>query len=77
MAPLDALLFWLFLSIAVIGLGWSAFAFRKAFRYADAKRDPDGVKMFFWACGGLAGLAVAGMGAAYFLLPLILHYAFH
>ncbi len=74
MAPLDNLLFWVFLSTTIVGLGWSAFAFSRAFRYASPKDDPDGVRMFFWACGGLAGLVFAGMSAAYILLPLIFHY---
>jgi hypothetical protein len=73
-APIDSLLFWIFLSISVVGLGWSTFAFSRAFRYANPKDDPDGVKMFLWACGGLAGLVCAGMSAAYFLFPLISHY---
>jgi len=73
-AQLDNILFWIFLSIAVLGLAWSGYAFSKAFRYANPKDDPDGIKMFFWACGGLAGLVFAGMSAAYILFPLIAHY---
>jgi hypothetical protein len=74
LAPIDNILFWIFLVIAVLGLAWSAFAFSRAFRLASPRDDPDGIRMFFWACGGLAGLVFAGMSIAYILFPLILHY---
>jgi hypothetical protein len=31
--------------------------------------------MFFWAVGGMLGLIIAGVGIAYFLIPIIAHYA--
>jgi hypothetical protein len=75
MAKLDSILFWLFLSVIIISLSWSAFAFYRAFKNADYKKDPDGFKMFIWSVAGLAGLIIAGMSAAYILLPIIFHYA--
>ncbi len=74
MGQIDSILFWCFLGIATVSLAWSGFAFSRAFRYASPKDDPDGIRMFFWACGGLAGLVCAGMSAAYILFPLIFHY---
>ncbi|MBI5020587.1 MAG: hypothetical protein HZB59_04060 [Ignavibacteriales bacterium] len=74
MAKFDNILFWLFLSVIIISLSWSAFAFYRAFKNADYRKDPDGFKMFIWSVAGLAGLIIAGMSAAYILLPIIFHY---
>jgi hypothetical protein len=70
-APLDKILFFIFLTTSILGLGWSWFAFSRAFRCANPRVDPDGVKMFMWACGGLVGLIFAGMSLAYVLFPII------
>jgi hypothetical protein len=77
MARLDAILFWLFLTLVVAGLGWAAFAIYKAFKWSDPRDDPDGLRMFLWACAALAGLVLAGMSAAYVLFPIVSHYFFH
>ncbi len=74
MAPLDRILFYFFLTLTIIGLSWSGFAFSRAFRYSNPRDDPDGVRMFMWAAGGLVGLILAGMSLAYILFPLIFHY---
>jgi len=77
MAKLDALLFWGFLLLSVLGLAWAGFAFYRAFKNADFKKDPEGLRMFLWSVAGLFGLIVAGMSAAYILFPIIVHYFFH
>ncbi len=76
MAQLDKILFWTFLFIIILGLSWAAFAFYRAFKNADFKKDPEGLRMFFWSLAGLVGLVFAGMAAAYILLPIIIHYFF-
>jgi len=76
MAKLDNILFWIFLFISIISLSFSAFSFYRAYKNADFKIDPEGVRMFLWSLGGLAGLIIAGMSAAYILLPIIFHYSF-
>lgn len=75
MAKLDNLLFWFFLLLGAAGMTWSAFAFYRAFKNADFKKDPDGFRMFLWSVAGLAGLILAGMSLAYILLPIIFHYS--
>jgi len=75
MAVLDKFLFYFFLFLSVAGLVWSVFAFYRAFKNADFKKDPEGLRMFLWSVGGLAGLIIAGMSAAYILLPIIFHYS--
>jgi hypothetical protein len=41
-------------------------------RALKAAREKDGeLRMFFWAVGSMAGLVVAGMSAAYILLPIL------
>jgi hypothetical protein len=76
MAKLDALLFWGFLSVGVLGLALAGFAFYRAFKNANFKKDPEGIRMFLWSAAGLLGLIVAGMSAAYILFPIIVHYFF-
>ncbi len=76
MARLDLILFWGFLTLTLAGLGWTWYAFYKAFKGTTPRTDPDGIKMFFWAVGGLVGLIIAGMSAAYILVPIISHYFF-
>ena len=76
MARLDEILFWLFLTLTIVGIGWSGFAFYKALKWANPKDDPDGIRMFLWACAALVGLVLAGMSAAYVLFPIVSHYFF-
>jgi len=75
MAVLDKYLFWIFLSLIVLSLSWSGFAFYRAFKNADYKKDPEGLRMFLWSSAGLLGLVIAAMSAAYILLPIIFHYS--
>ncbi len=70
MPNLDLILFIVFGFITTAGLAISAFFFSRALRVAGEK-DGD-VKMFFWAAGAVLALIVAGMSAAYILLPIIL-----
>jgi hypothetical protein len=72
MAVLDKILFWVFLIISIISLIWSFFAFYKSLK--SAKYNDEGLRMFFWAAGGLIGLIIAGVAFAYFLIPIIAHY---
>jgi hypothetical protein len=75
MAIIDKYLFWFFLSLIVLSLSWSTFAFHRAFKNADFKKDPEGLRMFLWSVGGLFGLILAAMSAAYILFPIIFHYS--
>ncbi|MBI5472113.1 MAG: hypothetical protein HY961_07175 [Ignavibacteriae bacterium] len=68
MAKLDFTLAIAFSAIALIGLLSAALCLRKALR-VSGERDGD-FKMFLWALGAMVGLIVAGMSAAYILLPI-------
>jgi hypothetical protein len=72
MAKLDLILFLAFGTLGALGLAGTAVCFRKALCIATAK-DGD-VKMFFWACAAMICFIIAGMSAAYFLLPIIFHH---
>ena len=72
MAKLDVLLFAVFGSLIVLGLTGAVLTFRQALR-VSGHRDGD-VKMFFWAAGTMLCLIMAGVSAAYIVLPIILHY---
>lgn len=71
MAKLDLILFIVFGFLAVAGLAGAILCFRKALKVAG-ERDGD-LKMFVWALGSMVSLIIAGMSAAYFLLPIIFH----
>jgi hypothetical protein len=71
MASLDLALLIIFGTTTVLGLLGAIFCFRKSLKVANEK-DGD-LKMFFWSVGTMFGLIVAGAGAAYILLPMILH----
>ena len=71
MAGLDRILFFVFAPLFVLGTTGVVLCFRNSLRVAN-KKDGD-LKMFFWAFGGMICLIVAGMSAAYFLIPLIFH----
>jgi hypothetical protein len=72
LAILDKILFWGFLILSTISLIWSGFAFYKSLK--SAKYNDEGLRMFFWAVGGLLGLIIAGVGIVYFLIPIITYY---
>lgn len=69
MASLDRTLLIAFGSVSLLFLALAAICFRQALRVADA-RDGD-LKMFLWAAGGMFGLIVSGMSAAYIILPIL------
>ncbi len=71
MAKLDLILFAAFGSIALLSTAGAVFTFRKALR-VSGERDGD-LKMFFWAAGTMLCLIIAGMSAAYILLPILFH----
>jgi hypothetical protein len=71
MHPFDITLLAAFGAIAILFLAVAAFCFWRAMKVAG-ERDGD-LKMFFWAAGGMAGLIIAGMSAAYILLPILFH----
>jgi hypothetical protein len=69
MARLDLLLSVVFGVMCLLALAASAFCMVRALK---AAREKDGeLRMFFWAVGSMAGLVVAGMSAAYILLPIL------
>lgn len=72
MGNLDTILVIVFGLISILSLTASVMCFMKALR-VSGERDGD-LKMFFWAAGSLIGLALAGMSAAYILLPILIHY---
>jgi len=72
MASLDRILLISFGLAALLFLAAAVFCFMKAFRVAG-ERDGD-LKMFLWTAGGMVGLIIAGMSAAYILIPILLHF---
>jgi len=72
MPTLDLTLLIAFGTLFLAGLAAAVVCFRKSLRVSN-ERDGD-LKMFFWALGGMVGLILAGMSAAYILLPIIIHY---
>ena len=73
MGSFDLTIFLVLGSVALIALTGSVLCFVKAFK-VSSKKDGD-IKMFLWAAAGMFGLIVAGMSAAYFLLPLLFFYS--
>ena len=71
MAKLDLVLFISFGIVALSATTGSVLAFRQALR-VSGQRDGD-LKMFFWAAGSMVCLIIAGMSAAYILLPILFH----
>ncbi len=71
MAKLDLILFLVFGTLVVAGLTGAAWCLSRALRVAG-ERDGD-LKMFFWALGSLLSLVIAGMSAAYIVLPILFH----
>jgi hypothetical protein len=72
MAPLDRTLFIAFSAVAALALTLSVLCFRRALR-VSGERDGD-LKMFLWAAGGMLGLIISGMSAAYILIPILFHF---
>jgi len=69
MARLDLFLALGFSVISLLALAAAAFCMTRSLK---AARERDGeLRMFFWAVGSMAGLVVAGMCAAYILLPIL------
>jgi hypothetical protein len=71
MAKLDLALLIVFGFLSLTGLAGAFLSFRKALRVSGEK-DGD-LKMFLWAVVTMAGLIVAGVSAAYFILPILLN----
>jgi len=71
MAKLDLILLVAFSSVALLAATGTVFTFRRALR-VSGERDGD-LKMFFWAAGSMVCLIIAGMCAAYILLPILFH----
>jgi len=72
MANLDLILTIIFSTLFLVSLVGAVLSFRQALR-VSGERDGD-LKMFFWAVGSLVGLILAGMSAAYILLPVLFTY---
>lgn len=73
MLKLDLILFVVFGLISAVSLTAAILCFRQALKVAN-QRDGD-LKMFFWALGSMVGMIVAGMSAAYILLPIVYSHA--
>ncbi len=71
MVNLDLILCVVVGTISAGAFGAAVWCFRKALKVSGT-RDGD-LKMFMWAMGTMIGLIVSGMGAAYILLPIIVH----
>ncbi len=72
MAKLDLILTIVFSSISVFAFIGTVYCMRKALKVSN-ERDGD-LKMFVWAVGSLIGLIIAGLSAAYILLPIFFAY---
>ncbi len=70
MGQLDLILTIVFSTLAIVGLIVAYLCFRKALKVSGEK-DGD-LKMFAWTAVALLGLVLAGMSAAYILLPILL-----
>ena len=71
MANADLILFIIFGLLCLLALAATVFCLRRALK-VSGERDGD-LKMFFWAAGALCAVIIAGMSAAYILLPILLH----
>jgi len=71
MAKLDLILLAAFGSVSLLSLAGAVLTFRQALRVSGL-RDGD-LRMFFWAAGSMICLIIAGMSAAYILLPILFH----
>jgi hypothetical protein len=71
MASLDRTLLIAFGCAALLFLAGAIVCFVRAFRVAGEKEGD--LKMFLWTAAGMIGLIVAGMSAAYILIPILLH----
>lgn len=65
----DLVLIVVFGSLAVAATVWAVFCLRRALKTATEKSGE--FRMFLWGIGTMAGLIVAGMSAAYILLPIM------
>ncbi len=72
MLQLDRILTIVFGLISALSITTALWCFSKALR-VSGERDGD-LKMFMWAAGTLIGLVIAGMSAAYILIPIVSHY---
>ncbi len=66
----DRLLIVAFSSLTLLSLGLGGMCLYFAVQHAN-KKDGE-LKMAFWSFGALAGLVVAGLSVAYFLLPIFI-----
>jgi hypothetical protein len=73
MTKLDLILTIIFSTVSLLASFWTVYCMRKALR-VSGERDGD-LKMFLWAVGSLIGLIIAGMSAAYILLPIFFNYS--
>jgi len=70
----DTVLLIVFGILSGLGLAVGAVGFGLAIKHA---KKPEGeIKMALWAILGLAGLVLAGMSWAYFLLPILWNHLF-
>lgn len=70
----DNILLIVFGIVSALGLAVGITGFSLALKYS--KRSDGELKMAGWAVLGLAGLVLAGMSWAYFLLPILWNHLF-
>lgn len=70
----DSLLLIVFGVLCLAGLAGGVTGFSLAVKYA--KKPDDEIRMALWAIAGLGGLVLAGMSAAYFLIPILINRLF-
>lgn len=71
----DNLLLIVFGTLSAMGLAFGGLSLYFAIQHAKKKEGE--IKMALWSFGMLAGLVLAGMSFAYFIIPIILHHLFH
>lgn len=70
----DNILLIVFGILSALGLAIGIMGFGLALKYS--RKSEEEIKMAGWAVLGLAGLVIAGMSWAYFLLPILWNHLF-
>lgn len=70
----DNILLIVFGILSAFGLAIGIMGFGLALKYS--RKSEEEIKMAGWAVMGLAGLVIAGMSWAYFLLPILWNHLF-
>ena len=62
---------------ALTAIGVVGAAVCLVFAVKNAKKPEGELKMAFWSFGALAGLVLAGMSFAYFIVPILINHWFN